>query len=385
MKFPGTLRAQATRLAGVLLAATLVTSCRAQQDPAPTDDPPPNPGYTLEVFADLIQLPVLILGPHLDVAPKVDGSKLLVSIDYRTPFTPTHVRPQGDDPIALALFIDSGDPQNIIVSSFASSLPRITSTLKPQDRVAVYVLDCALVRAVDFTVPDAESGNHLKSATREAINTLKARRKAQKGCPAPVHTLEALTAITAELQKQPGRRVIFASVTGTDVAGAVSSLDMQRNADTRSVTIFGVTGIDSVSFSSLDTGGGPTNNNSPMSRRNATPSFTPNPRTLRPGGSAFGALCESTGGISHQVTDEALDDVMRRFVRNLRERYIVEFPRPKDIAGSHLISVSLPKSEVFIRTGSISFTYTEVKGDPNAIHRKASPEEADEEDPDKAP
>jgi hypothetical protein len=71
------------------------------------------------------------------------------------------------------------------------------------------------------------------------------------------------------------------------------------------------------------------------------------------------------------VTDtEYLENRMKRFVRLLRERYIVEFPRPANATGGrHLKEIKIAGSDPFIRPAGISVPILDpaVLADPTTV------------------
>src|ERR1700728_3056548 len=120
--------------------------------------PDENATLTLHVYTNLIQIPVLILGPYLDYAPKVDPKKLTVTVGDGKPFHPNHIRPEGDDPIALAILFDVSDSGSELPSRFESGLAGLASqSLRPQDSVAIYALDCSLLRVSGYAPADTDS------------------------------------------------------------------------------------------------------------------------------------------------------------------------------------------------------------------------------------
>ncbi len=62
---------------------------------------------TLHVYANLIQIPVVVLSPfHMPLAP-IAPSRFSISLDSGPQFRPTHVRTEGDDPISLSILLDA--------------------------------------------------------------------------------------------------------------------------------------------------------------------------------------------------------------------------------------------------------------------------------------
>jgi hypothetical protein len=76
----------------------------------------------------------------------------------------------------------------------------------------------------------------------------------------------------------------------------------------------------------------------------------------------------------------ALQATLEQFVRTLRERYIVEFPRPSNsTAGEHGMEVKIDKGAYFIRPSGVSIPMPDpvLMADPTTI--QTGPSQAPEE------
>jgi len=366
MSFPGSRTSCFARPATVCLLLILLLAaslrCTAQQVPATGDAPPPdeNATMTLHVYTNLVQIPVLILGPLRDTAPRFDLKKLVVTLDDRKPFHPVHVRPEGDDPIALAILVDVSDPQNRLLPELPSAFEKLARALHPQDRVAVYSLDCTLSRVADFHAPDAEILSTAAVNARKAASPRNEKRR--RNCNDAVRLNDALVALTDQVWDQTGRRVILAISPGADVGSVASDDDVHKIATGHGVAIFGIAPVDpDVSYVMM----------SP--RRGAAIQNTPATQHVSP---RFEYICEASGGIGRTATDNTINTQLQLFVRNLRERIVIEFPRPKDTsAGSHIIDVLLPGSNTFIRSAGVSVPLPDPStlADPNTIRPGEAP------------
>ena len=86
-------------LSGVMRAGAVFA---AQDAPTPKDEPI----RTLHVYANLIQIPTLVLGLNRErLKTPIAESRFSVSI-HRTVVSATHVRLEGDDPISLSILLD---------------------------------------------------------------------------------------------------------------------------------------------------------------------------------------------------------------------------------------------------------------------------------------
>jgi hypothetical protein len=106
-------------LCGVVLAdAWSGVVSRAQDGPTPRDAPIP----TLHVYANLIQVPILVLdSQRRPLKKRISANRFSVSIDSGPWFRATHVRQEGDDPISLSILLDvSGDSSELMAKMNAT-------------------------------------------------------------------------------------------------------------------------------------------------------------------------------------------------------------------------------------------------------------------------
>ena len=69
-----------------------------------------------------------------------------------------------------------------------------------------------------------------------------------------------------------------------------------------------------------------------------------------PGVVRLSRLCELSGGLRLGLYQSSADQRMRQFAQMLRERYILEFPRPPDLkAGNVLMYIRIDDFNAFIR------------------------------------
>ncbi len=285
-------------------------STTAQQDPAP---------YTLHVYTNLVQIPTLILDPGRSYVPKLDRRRVIVNVDSGVPFQPIRVRRESDDPITLAILVDTSGAEDGMFAFFPEAMARIARlSLQPDDRVMFYALDCSLVQVAKASPPDPEL---MKQAVQRAIENEQTHGAAARpgNCEKSLHIDNALIQLAHDLQHEPGRRVILAITEGIDRSNE-SAPDKTIDAATSSgVAIFGLS-------------------NTPYS--------------------PFETLCEQTGGLVRHVNAASLNTQLSRFVQTVRDRYIVEFQRPPQgiRRGKHNIAISVLGLPTFVRPGGTSVT-----------------------------
>jgi hypothetical protein len=131
-----------------------------------------------------------------------------------------------------------------------------------------------------------------------------------------VHLWDAVAYVLSEMHELPGRRMILVVSDGWDTGSKRSWNEVRGYAQSTGATIFGMTYL--------------------------PPYMTDREQTA---GNPFQALCGLTGGLVLSTSRNSLEERLRRFTAILRERYIVEFPRPANAtAGEHTMQVKVEKS-----------------------------------------
>lgn len=300
----------------VCLGGTLLS---AQNTPATSDAIP-----TLHVYTNLVQIPVLVLTPTREklLAP-IAPNRFSISFDGGPSFQPTYARLEGDDPIDLSIVLDIRSLQIDLIERIDQTIADLApSFLHPGDHVSIYAIDCS---SMDFVQDVPVESGLLKRAVDSALSIWTARTRGKKAACNPETPLwDLLAYATAKLSAHSGRRVVLAVTNGQDKKSKRSLADLTDMAKTAGISIFG-----------LD----PTWPRSSMSR-------TPDEGQLE-------LACEQTGGMMLDLSDSSAARTMRQFIQMVRERYILEFPRPPTAhPGQVKMSVKIDKLNAFIRPSS---------------------------------
>jgi hypothetical protein len=322
---------------------------RGEQVAPPTQD---EPIRTLHVYANLMQIPVLVLSLyHTQLAP-IPGGRFSVSIDSGPPFRPTHVRPEGDDPISLSILLDARGPEDDLLPKMQDAIAGLAPLfLQPQDRISIYALDCSLAQSLNGgSVGPAE----LKRAVDLALRVWADRRKSWHSprCQQALQLRDALSLVVEKTYSIPGRHVVLAVTDGSDKGSKHSWDDVRILAQAAGVAIFGL------AYDSISTGVVPNRN------------FEDN----------FNSACELSGGTVLTTTGRGEAQALKKFLGMVRGRYIVEFPRPVESApGRHDFRITIAKSAAFIRPAGISVPAADpaVLEDPMTVRPDASEEPAE--------
>jgi hypothetical protein len=330
-------------LAGFAVVATALNGAglMAQTEPKVVDGGVP----TLHVYTNLIQIPTLVLWQTREPVKKpIDGSKFSVSIDSGPWFRATHVRQEGEDPISLSILLDlSGDTAKVmpkIGDALASLAPM---SLHARDRVSIYGLSCGSITSIHEVPAGSET---LKKSVDLALDPWmkrKSDRHAAK-CKEGVGLWDGLALVAVRMLDAPGRRVILVVSDGKQEGSKHPWSEVTGFAQDAGIAVFGL------SYSVE----GATGNMTLPSRRGGG--------TYRqmdvghPDVSQFISLCEMSGGIVTRMDERgSLRETLQRFVQMVRQRYIVEFPRPSNsTAGKHDMQVRVGKNDYLIRTAGVS-------------------------------
>jgi hypothetical protein len=301
---------------------------------------------TLHVYTNLAQVPVMVLGPNRERLKKeIEPSRFSVSIDSGPWFTPTHVRREGDDPIELALLLDLHGNTLPAVPKIEEQIAGLApNLLHAVDHVTVYGLDCNLTRGPRSL---AASEENLERGTELALRGWEMRTKSKPvgRCAKQSGVVRALTAMVRELSIAPGRRVIVAVTDGQDDVNSGDWLNLRNYAQISSVPIYGVVIASAIQLPSY-----------PIRIRRDDP---------------FTSVCDMSGGMVMAIRSPALKETLEGMITKLRDRYIVEFPRPSNsTAGQHTMEVRVEKSkDDFIRISGITMPLPDatVLKDPNTL------------------
>ena len=283
---------------------------------------------TLHVYPNLVQIPALVLDQDLKPIVPIAEGRFFISLDGGPKFRVTHARLEGDEPISLAILLDVSQPYPTLMAKMDDAIAGLARrSLHAQDHVSIYSMYCKLVRTAVDAPADAAL---LKGAVDRALAEWSAgeQDRHKRDCQKPWNLRDSMAFAANELSTQRGRRVLLVVTDGVD-RGSRTSLNALRDfAQERGVAIFGLVQPDDVSGLLL--------------------MGAPNPE------SAFKDLCELTGGMVLTATRTELADRLKWFTTLLRDRYILEFPRPRDAEGGKVeMSVTVEKMKAFILPAGI--------------------------------
>jgi hypothetical protein len=315
----------------------------AQTIPIPQGDSVP----TLHVYTNLIQIPTVVLEPNLEpLKTPIEESKFSVSVDSGPWFRATHVRREGDDPISLAILLDMRFGEGDFIPKLRDAIAGLAPLgLHEKDHVSIYALGCDLMRSSNDVPANAPQ---LGRGVDEALKFWSVQDTVI--CLQQDHVWDALSYIAGQLYQLPGRRVILALSQGIDIGSKHTWNETRAYLQTAGVAVFAISHV------------------------------VPRPKTYSPELNPFSSVCESSGGVVFHATVPTFAATVQTFVTTVRNRYIVEFPRPSNATlGVHDMKVKIAghSSDLVVASGiSVPIADPAVAADPTTV--SAGPKDAPE-------
>jgi len=281
---------------------------------------------TLHAYADLVQMPALVLDhSRKTIDPRIDERRFSIRVDSGPWFKVTHVRAEGDDPISLSILLDRSALE--LLPNIATQIANFATTqLTSRDHISLYGLGCGLDRSLDNAAgKDAAIMARVDALVIPWLN----RIDKESPCTAtPVYLWDVLGFIAKQMEGLPARRVILVISDGRDKGSAHTWNQVREYAQIAGIAVFGITML-------------PTRTSVVVARTDAYP---------------FLSICELSGGILMPTTPQFMDKTLQRFIKMVRERYILEFPRPSNATkGEHALDIKIAGGDnYFIRSTGVS-------------------------------
>jgi VWFA-related protein len=349
-------------MASVFSCTALLAQAASSSAQQPPPQNPPAGLYTLHVYANLAQVPTLVLTPDLRPFPPLTPSQFSISLDDGPQFHPSQLRIEGDDPISLAIIIDDSGSQPHFLTDIAETLSKLApKDLHTKDHVSIYAIDCKAIQSVDDLPASAE-------VIREGVTSALAAGtlhgdKRKPACPFAVHLWDVVAHAVDKLGQTPSRRAVLLISLGLEAGSSIGFDQITHLAQEDSTAIFGIRDIDEYSFQ--------------RSFREQTASDLNSVNSRTHSIDRLGRLTLLTGGMVFDVKHFQIEDQLDRFIAMLRSRYIVEFPRPDSgVPGAHQIQITIPSKWYYIirNTGaSMPLPDPSVVNDPTTVPSAPSP------------
>ena len=300
------------------------------QDRSPADP------TTLRVFITQLQVAALVMDGDRKPVPNLDPTRFRLSFDGQKPFPPTLVRREGDDPISLAVVLDLSAPhayQDHLVDALAALRE---SSLLPHDRLLLFAADCRFLSMPgNLATLDA-----VRKAANLLISNPDLHRSGEKigSCANHLQLWDGALVALQQLSTQPGRHILLLVSNGADTASIATLDHLAHYASFTATTVFTLV----------------SNNGVQQSARANSPEL----------------LASSSGGWVLDPPGKDVAQSFASFIALLRNRYVLEFPRPSTLKpGNHQLAVSVAHSVYTVRNSGFWTPVsdpTTIK-DPNTI------------------
>jgi hypothetical protein len=341
----------------------LATPASAQDAAAP---------YTLHAYANLVQVPALILSSDFQPMPPLDRRQIFLRLDSGPAFHPVRMHLEGDEPLSISILLDASEDHDALLHHFAPALASLArNSLLPHDHVSLYAVDCRLIRSAFDVPPDPAL---LQSAIEHVLAAPTLHQPAggpasRIGCQRSLKLWDAAARTVAAMASLPGRKVLLLVSAGadhgsTEHAGAVTWNTVLRMAHENSVAVFGLRDL----MRYLGDVGGFGDRAMLISGVYMA--------VHGPTEDGYIQLCASSGGLLYTTLSHDLERSMTRIVAMLRGRYIVEFPRPDDRnPGAHDIDITLEHASAYIVSAGVSMPLPDAARytDPTTVPSSPSP------------
>ncbi len=285
--------------------------------------------------------------------PNLAPNDFTLRLDSGPLFHPKHAHLEGEDPISIAVFLDL-NTHPPVATTFVDALRQVPNWLTAHDTLSVYALRCALIKALP---PTPYTSDLLTSTLAESLSSPKLNAPYEPGAADPDQAAcadgrlwDTMSSVVRQLSTQPGRRVLLAITSGMDEASLYTWKQLQLYAGHYNVTIIGLRTPIRMNW-----------NDSPTLAYPALHIIEED---------AFGMLCGQSGGTVLPVDTRTLGLQLQRAIALLRNRYILEFPRPVNgSSGLHDIEVRTKDRRAIVRPAGITFPIRDNKAaqDPTTV------------------
>ena len=282
---------------------------------------------TIHVLADLIEVPVLAFKLPFRLEPGLTKSQFVIRLDGGTPFHPSHVRMEGAEPLNLSVVVEA-DTKDIhsLSQSFQSGMESWSPTLfNDSDRVSFYIYGCRLARSLkEERASPKDSRDKLVRAV--ALPAFQSAMEGGRSCPRP--PLDRLLETVMDQTADAGRWNVILLIVNAEHKSDLKQCERVRAfAAAKRVTVFAIKYL-------------------------ATDRF---PASVYSSSEAVNHLVAAVGGITLHSALGELGEVTETMIEDVRQRYIVSFPRPGNGSqGAHYLQITSTAKGVRVLSSAAS-------------------------------
>lgn len=323
MRFP-LYRAWPSALMAAISLALALPLCAQRPDAAELPPPPPRSIYTLNVYANLIQLPTMVLGVADKPVLSIPQDRFRIRIDGGPWFKPTRMHVEGAEPLMLGVLLDSSGSEPLLLREAPEAFSALSAgALNPADRMIFYAFDCGVTRN---TAPILTNAPTILTAVQQVLTTpgLHSSNPRQPTCFRESRLVDALAVTLIGIAGQGTRRALLVVTDGFDHQSKHSWHELMAFAHENSIAVFAI-------------------------RSNTYIAAPFESAERRASIAQLESLCLSSGGLMFNTSPSDLSATLARVLSLLRSRYILEFPRPGNATGGyHHAEVKVPGRDVVI-------------------------------------
>ena len=257
---------------------------------------------TIHVVTDLVQVPVLALRAPFRSVSGLDRDSFVVRLDGGPPFRPSYVRTQDTEPISLGVLVAVYPNDSTQLSKGLSAVLQNwpADLLHSTDRFSLFISGCRLIRSVDQA--PANLLEHRNNTVQAAsISVFNAALEGGNTCQRP-STADSLETAIHQMIKTTAWKILLVIINGERATDVKSLRKVQAVAAADGISVF------TIKFLLPD--------------RFPTSVYSEN--------EGINVLVSSLGGTTMASSSEDLGYVIETIIRNIRQRYILSFPRPEN-------------------------------------------------------
>ncbi|MEK6397297.1 MAG: hypothetical protein V4734_04365 [Terriglobus sp.] len=275
------------------------------------------------------------MSEHREDLPAIPKEQFRVTLDNKE--FPVTIRREGDDPLEVTVLVDTSDGKNALLPVLREAFLSLkTTSLRPNDHVSVFGMDgCRLRR---FRTLDPAEIVSVASAVGYAAQVPSALHEK---CAKRSALWDVLWYLAYSMQGLPGRRILLPITNGNGIESTKTAPAVRQIANQYGVSLF------------------------PIAERGHLQG------PLRGGDVHFidadsilylSTVSEFSGGIVSEAIPPNLSYTLAHVFQMVRSRYILEFPRPEGMFGTHKLNVTLRTTRAMVRAGGLEFPTRQKQG-----------------------
>jgi hypothetical protein len=296
-------------------------------------EPPPET-TTIHVLADQIEVPVLAFKPPFRPEPGLTKSQFVIRLDGGMPFHPSHVRMEGAEPLNLTVLVEADTKDaHLLSQSLQSGMETWSPTLfNDSDRVSFYIHGCRLIRSLKEE-PTASKDQRDKLPRAAALPFFQSAMEGGRSCPRP--PLDKLLETVMYQSADAGSWNVILWIVNADHKADWKQFERVRAfAAAQRVTVFAIKYLETDHFLA----------------------------SVYSGSEAVNRLVAAVGGTTLHAAFGELGEVTQTMIADVRQRYIVSFPRPGNgSTGAHWLQITSTAKNVSVLSSAASAPLVEAR------------------------